>query len=790
MPDRSNALLGGLRRFFWLGALGIAVVVIAMIALFVIDGQVQRSAAVSRDLIGIGRRAHFFSIERQSAVRGYVLSGREAHHAPDDRSAKRFAETIDSLVTGARYDAQSLARAHDLQRAIARWERAYARPAVDDALGGRSEAAHAIAGDQLFDAVRDAIATFIQGEERSYSTRLASHTAARRLWLGGLLVPLLLVVAAMFFYSRRLFALARGSIATQERLEEQSAELEEQAAQLEEHAVDLEEQNEESQRLATELAAANEGLMATLRDLDASRTAEAVAQSGHAKAEGLLNLLLDASPVGIGLFDTELRFAVVNDAMAEINQQPKRELLGRKTSELVDPDLAEDADAILRRVLETGEPVLNVALSGTILSDPATERHYVVNYFPVRDPGGEISGVGITVVDTTERKALEIRLAESQKMEAVGRLAGGIAHDFNNLLTVIRSYSELLLDEMDEWSQHRPDVGEINNAAVRAAELTQQLLAFSRQQLLRPQHLDVNAVIGNMEKMLRRLAGPGVTMEIALEPGVWRVKADPIEIERVIVNLVLNARDAMPDGGTLAVETKNVELSAAYARQNPEASAGPHTLLCVSDTGMGMTRDVREKLFEPFFTTKKRAEGAGMGLSSIYGIVRQSGGHISVSTEPGQGTRFEVYLPRNESPDAEAGKPAMTRARRSGAVILLVEDDDMVRAVTRRILLKAGYEVEEAVNGREALDKCRGRDNDVDLVLTDIEMPEMNGAELADRLATLCPGVRILFISGYTEDRVTREKLIQPGAPFLEKPFTPAVLLDRVREVLGVSAGV
>lgn len=761
-----------------------------MATLYVVEGRVQRSAALSRDLIGIGRRAHFFSVERQSAVRGYVLSGRVDHHRPTPESWRVFAQTIDSLVAASSGDEQRMARAHDVQRAIARWERAYVKPVLSNTLGSQSEAAHAIAGDELFDAVRAAIGALIQAEERNFASRVEYQAMARRIWLAGLLLPILLIAGATVLYGRRLFAYARETVEAQERLEDQGVELERQTEQLEQHAVELEEQNEESRRLAGELAAANEGLMATVRELEAAREGESAARTERARAEGLLELLIDGSPAGIGLFDSGLRFTVVNDALAEISQKPKSALLGKRSSELVDPDLAEDAEKILRSVLDTGNPLLNVALSGSILSDPATERHFMVNYFPVREPDRTISGVGLIVLDTTDRKALETRLVESQKMEAVGRLAGGVAHDFNNLLTAIRSYSELLLDEMDEWSQHRSDVEEINKAAIRAAELTHKLLAFSRRQMLRPQHLDINAVVSKMENMLERLAGPTVIVNFRLDPRAWIVKADPIEIERVIANLVLNARDAMPDGGTLGVETRNVEFDSAYVKQNPESAPGPHMLLCVSDTGVGMTRDVREKLFEPFFTTKKRADGAGMGLSTIYGIVRQSGGHISVSSEPGQGTKFEVYLPRDDSPDAEPRQPVVKREPQSSAVILLVEDDDIVRSVARRILVKAGFEVHEAVNGRDAMEKCTSRDHDIDMVLTDIEMPEMNGAEFAERLQAKCPDMRFLFMSGYTEDRVLRDKLIQPGAPFLEKPFTPDVLVARVREVLSAGAAV
>jgi CheY-like chemotaxis protein len=368
-------------------------------------------------------------------------------------------------------------------------------------------------------------------------------------------------------------------------------------------------------------------------------------------------------------------------------------------------------------------------------------------------------------------------------MEAVGRLAGGIAHDFNNYLTAIKSYSELLIAEMEEQSAQRADVVEINSAAERAAGLTKQLLAFSRQQMLRPEVMDLNDTISRMQGMLRPLAGRSVKLELHLN-ATGNVKADCTQVERVIINLIMNARDAMPDGGRILMTTENVELEDRDAASLLSVRVGSYVKLSVSDTGIGMTKEVREKLFEPFFTTKGRGKASGLGLSSVYGIVRQSGGAIDVATEPGKGATFTIYLPREMTDsNIEIAKVKPVKPQ-GGATIMLVEDDDVVRNVACRVLKRAGFAVLEAENGVAAMELYEAVDYSIDLVLTDVVMPEMNGSELAERIRKVNPQAKILFMSGYTEDKVMRDKLLAPGAAFLEKPFTPDSLTRKAREVL------
>ncbi|HEU4628113.1 MAG TPA: ATP-binding protein, partial [Gemmatimonadaceae bacterium] len=364
-------------------------------------------------------------------------------------------------------------------------------------------------------------------------------------------------------------------------------------------------------------------------------------------------------------------------------------------------------------------------------------------------------------------------------------LAGGVAHDFNNLLTVITSYSGLLLGELAPDDPMRADIQQIEGAAKRAATLTRQLLAFSRQQMLQPRVVDPNQVITDMERMLRRVLPADIRLVTRLDPALGRVCVDPGQLEQVVMNLAVNARDAMADGGTLVIETANVELTEDEAPLHPAAAAGPYVTITVTDTGIGMTEEVRAHMFEPFFTTKEAGRGTGLGLATVYGIVTQSGGHVWVYSEPGQGTVFKVYLPRVEAP-ASQRPSAEVAAVRDGAraTILLAEDEAPVRAVARRILERAGYSVLEAANGSEGLRLCREHAPRIDLLLTDMMMPDMRGPELAARFRELCPEAPTVFMSGYTEDTALRQDLGTRGAWFIQKPFAPQQLTQTVREAL------
>jgi len=378
------------------------------------------------------------------------------------------------------------------------------------------------------------------------------------------------------------------------------------------------------------------------------------------------------------------------------------------------------------------------------------------------------------------------QLQQSQKMEAVGRLAGGVAHDFNNLLTAITGYSDLSLRRLKPGDPLRRNIEEVKRAAGRAADLTHQLLAFSRKQVLQPRVLDLNAVISEMEKMLRRLIGEDVELLYDLSPSLGRVKADPGQLQQVLLNLAVNARDAMPGGGKLIIQTANTYLDREYAGQHIAVVPGPYVILAVSDNGCGMDEATRVKIFEPFFTTKEQGKGTGLGLATVYGIVKQSHGNIWVYSEVSQGTTFKIYLPLVEG-DAEPVRPAAAAESLSTGTetILLVEDDEMVRRITGAILRQAGYGVLEAAEGESALRTCRLHEGAIHLVLTDVVMPGMSGRVLADRLKELRPDASVLFMSGYTEEAIVHHGVLHEGVNFLEKPFTPDGLTRKVREVLG-----
>ena len=389
-------------------------------------------------------------------------------------------------------------------------------------------------------------------------------------------------------------------------------------------------------------------------------------------------------------------------------------------------------------------------------------------------------------IDITERKKLEEQLRQSQRMESVGRLAGGIAHDFNNLLTVVTGYSELMLGRLAEDSSLRNDAEEIKRAGERAASLTQQLLAFSRRQVLQPKVLDLNEVVSRMEKMLRRLIGENV--ELRTNPGaeLWSVKADPGQVEQVLVNLVVNARDAMPGGGKLVIETGNVFLDEKYSREHLPAQPGPYVMFAISDTGVGMDKVTMSRVFEPFFTTKESGKGTGLGLSTVYGIVKQSGGYIWVYSEPGKGTTFKSYLPRETGDAVAAPRPArsVTRAVGNETILVVVEDDEAVRKLAARILGTAGYTVLAAASGGEALQAMERHRGPVQLLLTDVVMPQMGGKELAQRVALQRPGLRVLYMSGYTDDAIVHHGVLDANTHFVGKPLNAADLTRKVREVL------
>ena len=488
------------------------------------------------------------------------------------------------------------------------------------------------------------------------------------------------------------------------------------------------------------------------------------------------SMLFEASPLPMWVYDAEtLEFLAVNDAAVRHYGWSRDEFLEMRITQ-IRPH--EEVDALLRGI-RGGDVGSHV---------PKTWRHRLRDgtIIDVEISAGRIVWQGrdaalVVSRDVTERRRMEERLAESEKLEAIGRLAGGVAHDFNNLLTVISGYAEVLRGDVGTHEA----VDQIERAADQAASLTRQLLAFSRRQVLNPQPVDVNEIVRDMQPMLERIIGDDVQVAVHLADGIASVEADRSQIERIVLNLAANARDAMPRGGRLTFETSLVELDDDYQATHGDVSPGPHVLLAISDTGVGMSDEVRRHLFEPFFTTKGAGEGTGLGLATVFGVVRQSGGAIYVYSEEGRGTTFKIYLPVA----ADAARPLdgdspPPSAARGDETIVVVEDDQGVRELVQLMLRGHGYEVLTAADGETAARLCAEHPGGVDLLLTDVVMPELNGRVLAERLEAMFPALRVLFMSGYSDEAVVRHGIIRPNTAFIEKPFSESGLARKVREVL------
>ena len=503
------------------------------------------------------------------------------------------------------------------------------------------------------------------------------------------------------------------------------------------------------------------------------------AEEDLSKSYELLHAVIEGVPDAIFVKDREGRFLTINSAAARLLGKPADEIVGRPESELFPLDAARWLESD-RRILAGGQPETTEEIRVTA----GDTRNLQVTKGPFRDRSGNDIGVIGVVRDITEGRRLADRLRQAERMEAIGQLAGGVAHDFNNILAAISSYSELVLESLDRDDARRADLEEILKAASRAATLTQQLLAFGRRQVLNPKVVDLNGLILETQGMLRRLIREDIELVTDLDPALGRVRVDPIQLQQILLNLTVNARDAMPSGGRLTLRTANAESDSMVTAERSIVHPGRYVLITVSDTGMGMDEATKARIFEPFFTTKEPGKGTGLGLATVYGIVKQSGGYIWAHSSPGKGSTFEVFLPRDDEPVSARDEPGAEAPRRGTETVLLVEGEEAARSAVRIALERYGYTVLEASDADGALALARERRGPIHLLLTDIVMPGMSGVVLADRLCPERPETRVLLMAGYGDEKIGRHGALDPGGDYLPKPFTPAKLARKVREVL------
>jgi PAS domain S-box-containing protein len=518
-------------------------------------------------------------------------------------------------------------------------------------------------------------------------------------------------------------------------------------------------------------------IQAIARDLTERKRAEEALRSTEQSYRDLVENAKDI----IYTHDLKGRYLSLNKAGEEITGYTREEAMGKSQAQVIAPEYLKTArEMVAKKLSGEGTTIYDLEIIAKNGRRVAIEVSSMLLY---RD-GQPVAVQGIAR-DVTERRHLEEQLRQAQKMEAVGRLAGGIAHDFNNLLTVIGGYTSLMLRKMGPSDPLREKAEGVKEAADRAAELTRQLLAFSRKQILQPKVLDLNSLIADTGKMLRALISEDYEIVTLLQPGLGRISADPGQVEQILMNLLVNARDAMPGGGRIVIETADVDLGGEYANTHIAAKPGPYVMLAVTDSGVGMDSETQRHIFEPFFTTKDVSKGTGLGLATVYGIVKQSGGSIWVYSEPEVGTIFKVYLPRvDEAVEDDKTTEAPVSPLRGSETVLLVEDDPAVGAFARDVLEECGYRVLTAAEPAEALRLCENHEGQIHLLLTDVVMPRMNGRQLALAVLELRPGMRVLYMSGYTDDAILRSGLLDPDLPFIQKPFTPDALDVKVREVL------
>jgi PAS domain S-box-containing protein len=736
-----------LRRVVWFSIAALVLITASMVAVYELDRRAQSRFFEKREISRIGRTAAALATDRETGIRGYVLTQDQKSLVPDLIARVALPHSLDSLMTLTRSDPAAAEKVRAIVSALDRWELNFAAPATRGVTSGLPM----LAGKQLFDHVRVAFRAFISDSEMHVRREAARVRRVQLLGVAVLLAELLTFVGLLLFIIRgRLMSQARELGHQQELLEQQAVELELQMA---------------------ELQATNDSLVEREESLRKS-------EERYMYAARISNDAIYDWDVASNRFEW-------NDGLQGLFGYPAEDV-GTTIEWIVGLLHPEDTE----RVMASFYSVFEKGGGSNWKSEYRLRRHdgkysnAEGRAYILRAADGSPARVIGAISDQTRQQSLEGQLRQSQKMEAIGRLAGGIAHDFNNILTVIRMSSEFLLADIPESDDRHQDAQEIMKASDRASRLTRQLLAFSRHQVLTPRLLSLNEIISGMDGMVRRVVPENIELIMELDPKLTQVRADAGQIEQVLLNLVINGADAMPKGGRLAVRTSNMEVDASFSASHLDVPPGHYVCITVSDTGFGMDPETVSRIFEPFFTTKGVGKGTGLGLSTVHGIVTQSGGKIWVYSELGLGTTFKIFLPRGEGVQTPARSRVLTEPTASPAeTILLVEDEKQTRDAVQRTLMRAGYTVLVAANGVEALEVFRSHPYAIHLVLTDSLMPEMGGAELVKRVRQDRPDIGVLMMSGYTEDLAPIGVDGQQES-FIEKPFTSADLLQGIRAAL------
>ena len=768
-------------------AIPVGALLLAMAIFFELQRQTSEAAGWvnhSFEVRAAIRRVITLLVGAETGTRGYLLSHQESFLEPYSNARNELPQEFDGLtklVADNPAESERLRQVHALaDTAMRSWD------TLRQAGDGRGASDF---GRQLEDSrrqmqrLRAELATMQDAEQTLLTERTAAEENAQRrlesfIFAGGIFGLIGGVVAALLFGT---------SIVRRVRDLEEDARKLAQGIPVETVAGGRDEIGRLSETLSTAsrlLVARDQELRAAQSELESrvrERTAELQAANEQLeRSNSVLDAVISNSPLAIWSVDLDGNVTFWNAAAARMFGWTEEEVLGQPVPVIPD-DLKLEYEDWLQRFR------LGLSMSGVErLRQKKDGRKIDVRIWtaPLRDASGQVTGTIAIDSDVTEQKQLEEQFRSSQKMEAVGRLAGGVAHDFNNLLTVILGYVEMILLEAEDSPSIQDSAREVQYAANRATSLTAQLLAFSRRQISQPRVLRLNEVVEHSAKMLGRVIGEDIEIATHLDRDLRAVKVDPSQIDQLLINLVVNARDAMPKGGRLTIETCNVVLDEQYAGRHIGVSPGPYAMLAVSDSGSGMTPEVKSRVFEPFFTTKEAGRGTGLGLSIVYGIVKQNGGEILVYSEPGQGTTFKLYFPIVESAEDVLAAESGAAQLRGDETILLCEDEVSIRKLVRSMLVKQGYRVLEAESPLRAIEIAREFEGRIDLLFTDVVMPHMSGFELARELTSSRSGMKVLYTSGYTDNRLTANWVLEPGAPFLHKPFTAGSLGKKVREAL------